>query len=340
MRKIILGLAPALMLMSGTALAAQEWKVSEVSGTVRLTENGKSRPASRGALLSSGAMITTGPAARAVIVRGEEFVVISPSTQIRVPAAVAPNKIFQLIEDFGTAIFKITKKSTPHFGVQTPYLAAVVKGTTFTVTVGEQGGSVQVTEGAVEVSTLDGGAADLVTPGTIAQVGASDLYRLTLEGALNKEHRSVNGPRGGTVSVKSPRAQYAGPKGATVKLSKVSEDAKELDKLTKGLVHGKSGEDHAFNAFHGQSRDEKRARRGDKPGKGPKPDGDDDDKGGGNDKPPKEPKPDKPDEPTDEPVDEPTDEPKEPKGPKEPKTPKEPKEPKLPKDKPDCGGPC
>lgn len=26
-------------------------------------------------------------------------------------------------------IFKFQKKSTPHFGVQTPYLAAVVKGT-------------------------------------------------------------------------------------------------------------------------------------------------------------------------------------------------------------------
>ncbi|CAA9519648.1 MAG: hypothetical protein AVDCRST_MAG91-2118, partial [uncultured Sphingomonadaceae bacterium] len=239
MRKIILGLAPALMLMSGTAYAAPDWKVSEVTGAVRLTENGKSRPATRGALLSTGAMITTGAAARAVIVRGEEFVVISPSTQIRVPAAAAPSKIFQLIEDFGTAIFKITKKSTPHFGVQTPYLAAVVKGTTFTVTVGEEGSTVQVTEGAVEVSTLDGGAADLVTAGTIAQVGASDLYRLTLEGGTNKELRSPNG-RGATASGKAPRALYVGPKGNVVKLSQVKEDEKDLEKLTKGLVHGKS----------------------------------------------------------------------------------------------------
>src|SRR3546814_14786860 len=62
-------------------------------------------------------------------------------------------------------VFSIKKKLTPHFGVQTPYLAAVVKGTTFSVTVDGTGASVQVVEGAVEVSTLDGGARDLILPG-------------------------------------------------------------------------------------------------------------------------------------------------------------------------------
>ena len=147
--------------------------MSEVSGSVRLTENGQSRNAIRGALLSSGAVIATAPGARAVIVRGEEFVVISPNSQLRVPAAAEAGGVMQMIEDFGVALFRINKKATPHFGVKTPYLAAVVKGTTFTVTVGQEGGTVQVTEGAVQVSTLDGGASDLVTPGIIATVAAA-----------------------------------------------------------------------------------------------------------------------------------------------------------------------
>src|SRR3546814_20445262 len=124
---------------SGACAAAPKWRVSEGTGDVHLTNDGRSRAATKGALLSSGAVIATGPKALAVIVRGQEFVVVSPSSQLRVPAADSPNKIMQIIEDFGTALFNIEKKSTPHFGMQTPYLAAVVKGTTFTVTVGEIG---------------------------------------------------------------------------------------------------------------------------------------------------------------------------------------------------------
>ncbi len=122
MGKFILSVAPVLAAMSGSALAAvPTWKVSEVSGDVRVIENGRARGAVKGALLGSGSTIATGPNARAVIVRGQEFVVISPRTQLRVPAqSTASNGIMQLIEDFGTAVFKIQKKSTPHFGVRRP----------------------------------------------------------------------------------------------------------------------------------------------------------------------------------------------------------------------------
>ena len=59
MRKIIIGLAPLLLATGGAAIAAPgAWSVSEVSGNVRLSENGKSRAAVRGALLSSGASPT------------------------------------------------------------------------------------------------------------------------------------------------------------------------------------------------------------------------------------------------------------------------------------------
>ncbi len=245
MRKIIIGLAPTLLVMSSGAYAQTPgWKVSEVSGDVRLVENGRTRAAVRGALLSSGSTIATGANAKAVIVRGEEFVVISPRSQLRVPAAEAPNKIMQMIEDFGTAVFKIRKKSTPHFGVQTPYLAAVVKGTTFTVTVGPKGGSVQVTEGAVEVSTLDGGAKDLVRPGGIAQVGASDLYRLTVQGESNKVIRSEKGNAAG--AAKPQTLAYAGPSARAVEVrARVGEGPKSLSDATGGLVEGHSGVESA-----------------------------------------------------------------------------------------------
>jgi hypothetical protein len=269
MRKIIMGLSPLFLALPSIALAAPpQWQVSETSGEVRLSQNGQSRAAMRGALLASGATITTGAKARAVIVRGEEFVVISPGSQLRVPAADSPNTVMQMIEDFGTAVFKIKKKSTPHFGVQTPYLAAVVKGTTFTVTVGPEGGSVQVTEGAVEVSTLDGGAADLVEPGGIASVGASDLYQLTVDGDASKIIRSENAPSASGVVTSStalpaqgaraiardaapvPTA-FTGPATQPMMIgAAIAENPQSLGAVTDGLVEGDVAMELAAVAVH------------------------------------------------------------------------------------------
>ncbi len=116
-----------------------------------------------------------------------------------------------------------------------------MKGTTFTVTVGPEGSSVQVTEGAVQVSTLDGGAAELVRPGAIAMVGASDLYRLNVEGDATKAIRSPNAPaEAGSKDRSFPRsAAYSGPPGQEVRIAKrLDEDSKSLKEVTKGLLEG------------------------------------------------------------------------------------------------------
>src|SRR3712207_4379139 len=140
MRGILFAAAAPLLLSIGSGAAAAPppaWRVSEATGDVRLVENGRARAATRGALLASGSTIATGANARAVLVRGQEFVVVSPRSQLRVPVeAESRGGLMQMIADFGTSLFRIEKKSTPHFGVKTPYLAAVVKGTTFTVVVG------------------------------------------------------------------------------------------------------------------------------------------------------------------------------------------------------------
>ena len=180
-RKYILTFAPLLLAVSTSSLAAVPvWTVSEVSGHVRLTENGKSRVASKGAFLSSGSIITTGTASRAVIGRADEFIVISPKSQLRLPAGKINNSIIQIIADFGSALFKVERKTNPHFGVRTPYLAAVVKGTTFRVTADRSGDSVSVVEGAVSVTTRNGGVIKLVEAGMEAAVAAAIPERLSL----------------------------------------------------------------------------------------------------------------------------------------------------------------
>jgi hypothetical protein len=290
-RKLMIGVIPALLLVGTSAEAAPPWTVSEVSGDVRLSEGGKVRAASKGASLGSGAVIATAFGARAVLVRGQEFVVISPNSRMRLPlAAEAPNGIVQIIQEWGSALFKIEKKATPHFGVRTPYLAAVVKGTTFTVTVGGEDAKVKVTEGAVEVSTLDGGAADMVRPGSMAMVGKSDLYRLTVEGTGAKEIRSNAAPVAGAITVKTPneasvaKGDNRSARAESIRIARtIGEKPLSLGKATDGLVEGRSAAEHAQSAFNEHSRlaREPKPDKGDEPGETP-----------GEDKPGKDDKPD------------------------------------------------
>lgn len=245
MRKAILGLAPLLLAM-GTAAIGQtaSWRVSEVSGDVRVVEGGRARAATRGMLLSSGSTIATAARARAVIVRGQDYVQISPSSRLQVPATPqGRGGVIQMLTDWGTALFRIEHRAVPHFGVQTPYLAAVVKGTVFTVTVGEAGASVQVTEGAVEVATLDSGAVELIRPGMIGSVSAADLQQLNVEGETSRSIRSNGTPVTGAVTVPAPQvASYEGPPSQVIEITApVAEDVVSLSEATDGLIDGRIG---------------------------------------------------------------------------------------------------
>lgn len=236
-----------LPLFAGVSAAQAQpqapWRISEVSGDVRIAEGNSSRPATRGALLSNGSVIA-GARSRAVLVRGRQYVVVSPNSRLRLGAQSQRGggsnaAMIQVILDTGNAVFRVDRREAPHFRVQTPYLAAVVRGTTFTVTVSEAGSSVQVTEGAVEVSTLDDGASHLVHPGAIATVGSSDLYRLSISGDENRTIRSPRAPenRGSTVSTTLPQQQAAQSARIT---GPVGEVPLGLGDATGGLLEGEA----------------------------------------------------------------------------------------------------
>src|SRR5436305_3278748 len=128
--------ASILLLFASPGLAqGPAWHVSEVSGDVRIVEGGRAHPAPRGAVVPAGAIVATAPGARAVLVRAHDYVIVSPASRVRVPTLQQQggSGLIQMITDAGTAMFRIQHKSAPHLGVQTPYLAAVVKGTVFIV---------------------------------------------------------------------------------------------------------------------------------------------------------------------------------------------------------------
>ena len=184
--------AVAALLASSSAFAQTGWIVSEASGQVVIRDATGDHAAVRGMTVPAGAAVLTAAKSHAVIVRGEDFVTLAPASRVRLPDATQSAGLFQMISEWGNAIFKIKHQPKPHFAVQTPYLAAVVKGTTFSITVSDAGSAVQVIDGAVEVATVDGGAHDLIRPGVVAMVAATDRFRLSINDGSS---RAIDSPR-------------------------------------------------------------------------------------------------------------------------------------------------
>ncbi len=221
------------------------WTVSEMSGSVHVSHRGLSRVATRGLSVTAGDTVTTGPGARAVLVRGSEYMMVASGSRLQLQPEAQASGFTQMIEEFGNVVFMIKKKTTPHFEVRTPYLAAVVKGTTFAVGVTPQGASVEVLEGAVEVATGDGGAHDLLRPGSVAIVGARDLYRMRIE--TNGVTKIVVSPAAGKEPARILASQVNAPVSQVavstvpIILAAVYEAPVSLDSVTGGLVNGTTG---------------------------------------------------------------------------------------------------
>ena len=263
-------LAAILTTVSSTAMAQSGgWRVSESAGAVSIRHGDTLLQAKRDMAIAPGDAILTGPTGRAVLVHDKDFVTVSANSRMRVPLDQASGGFVKMIQDLGNAIFKIEKQGVPHFGVNTPYLAAVVKGTTFSVTVDAAGTSLQVVEGAVEVATVDGGARDLIRPGGVATIAASDLYRLSVSGDESRTIDSPSRPAAGAapaaaagsgtvaaappvvaVSAPTPVApindspaasvEFSAPQAAVI-TSAIMAKPVDLGAFTGGLVSGTSG---------------------------------------------------------------------------------------------------
>jgi hypothetical protein len=274
MTRFVLGIAPILLAAGGAAAAADvsAWRVSEASGNVVVVEAGRSHEAAKGAVLASGAVVIARAGGRAVLVHDRDFVVVSPGARIRIAPPEQARTIYQIIAEFGTSLFRIEHQDRPHFGVRTPYLAAVVKGTVFSVTVGDKGASVQVTQGAVDVATLDGGAHELIRPGMIGSVEAHDRSRLNVDGDGRRVIRSsaaVAGAATASAVVPAPPADIDedAPRPSAARVAAPVEEAPvSLADVTAGLVRGSSGAEIAMAAVASKPAIARDRRNGDSGG--------------------------------------------------------------------------
>src|ERR1700710_2744596 len=155
--------APLLLLAllhMGAAKAADNdvWRVSKSSGEASMTTaDGQQSALAEGAIVKPGDNIRTGQTGRVLLTRGEETILISPNSAIGIPAEKRSELSTTIIQQAGTILLEVEKRNVKHFSVETPYLAAVVKGTQFRVTVNKDDSRVDVVRGQVEVADFRSG---------------------------------------------------------------------------------------------------------------------------------------------------------------------------------------
>lgn len=160
----------AAAILMATGAQASDWSIQKASGPVWVV-SAKVQRASLGQerLLSAGDTLQTGPNGRVLLVRGDETILVGPNTVISLPPAASNSAFTTILQQAGSIAVKADKRDVQHFEVQTPYLAAVVKGTEFTVTLEPEVADVQVTSGEVEVSDFKSGQTASVMRGQAAR---------------------------------------------------------------------------------------------------------------------------------------------------------------------------
>jgi ferric-dicitrate binding protein FerR (iron transport regulator) len=147
---VAIGLAAAaLCAPSLKASQSPGWSVAVAANAfVTHGQQDAATPITMGASVEAGDHLTTGAGGSLVLTRGEDLVTLAENSAIEIvdPQPVTTTLIAQ---PYGQVQYHVTKEKVPHFQVDAPLLATVVKGTTFTVDASRSKSSVTVTEGRV-----------------------------------------------------------------------------------------------------------------------------------------------------------------------------------------------
>src|SRR5512138_52037 len=204
------------LVVASSAFAADDgaaWSVKKSSGEVWVGTSGVQQASVKAdEVLKPGDTIRTGRNGRVLLVRGEESILIAPNSVIGLPAEKKEGLSTTIKQQAGSILLEVEKKNVKHFEVETPYLAAVVKGTQFRVTVNASGATVDVVRGQVEVSDFKTGQIAQVMPGQHASVSSHGNAGLTLGGPGTLQPIQHGQPRASSVDrVPVPRNGLSAP---------------------------------------------------------------------------------------------------------------------------------
>jgi len=172
----------------GPKLSADEndaWTLTEADGRVLVQPAGETAwsEAVPGSVLAIGSSVRTGESGAAILTNGgDELRVLSSSEVLLAEPEPSAGILTRIVQRVGTLLYKIAHRPSGTFRVDTPYLAVVVKGTEFGVSVSGEGASVSVSQGVVSVSRAEGGPAASVSAGQKASTSAEPGAAVSVTG--------------------------------------------------------------------------------------------------------------------------------------------------------------
>ena len=212
-------IAAAFVLATASAAFAADggdWMVHKSSGEVWLTGTGVQAAAlNQEDVLKPGDSVRTGRTGRVLLKRGDEMIMVSPNSVVGIPAQRTEGLSTTIVQKAGSILLDVEKRDVKHFEVETPYLAAVVKGTQFRVTVNAGKTTVDVVRGQVEVADFKSGQIAQVMAGQHATAFASGKTGLTLGGSGTLAPLEQGKPRAPSIErVPVPRNGLSAPRNA------------------------------------------------------------------------------------------------------------------------------
>ncbi|WP_328516543.1 FecR family protein [Tardiphaga alba] len=179
---VVAVLALAFILTPAYAADERGWHIAKSSGQV-WTVSSQAQPVSLTSQeIRAGDTIRTGQNGRVLLKRGDETILIAPNSEVKLPVATSDGLSTTIIQKAGSILLDVEKKNVKHFEVETPYLAAVVKGTQFRVSVSARGTDVNVVRGQVEVADFKSGQIAQVMPGQTVLSRSAGSVGLSLSG--------------------------------------------------------------------------------------------------------------------------------------------------------------
>ncbi|MBB5277398.1 hypothetical protein HNR26_003478 [Rhizobium rosettiformans] len=225
--------------MSGTVSATTEtWVAARATSQVAYTTDKETWiPLRKGMEVPNKAWISTGPRGRLQLVRGTESIAFQPNTLAAVITRGSDiNRKTEVVQQVGEISLEIEKRQQPHTTVQTPFLAAVVKGTKFTVEVTETDAAVAVDRGLVEVTSFGSGERSDLGAGQGARVDTSGMTVAGLSGKPDVTRAAPSKPAVPARSAKgdAPKSEKAGKKGPEKSIAEKSKADKAGGAPDKG----------------------------------------------------------------------------------------------------------
>ncbi len=215
-RKVALGLSFFLSMLLGARAFATEQAtavLARVSGTPIVYELSAGQPrqvssVAQGKQYRLPIEVETGANDSATFALVNSFIEVSPNSLMRI---VAPENrdvgvVQRVLQQAGSSLFRVHRRTVDRFQVETPFLVSVVEGAVFNVLVGDDGATVSLQQGRLQVNSLDARQTADLAPGDVGFAGRDGALKMlrvevTDAGARTRETVATHTDSGDAVAV-------------------------------------------------------------------------------------------------------------------------------------------